>query len=83
MWTKISPPARPQFQPPKLIPGVLSRGAVGNYLGHGKPGIGFEFGNRFLKFLLKFVLFPAQVVSRFWHEPNGTPSGPGIRFTIL
>ena len=47
-----------QFQHPQLIPGILNREAVGNDLGHGKPGIGFEFGNSVLKLLLKVVLSP-------------------------
>ena len=55
---------------------------MGNCLGHGKPGIGFEFCNRLLKLVFKFVLFLPKVVGRFRHDPNGTPSGPGIRFTI-
>jgi hypothetical protein len=55
---------------------------MGNYLSHRKPGIGFEFGDRVLKFQFQFILFLPKVVGRFWHDPNGTPSGPSIRFTM-
>jgi hypothetical protein len=71
----------PQLQTPQLIPRVLRWRAVGSYLGHGKPGIGFESGNRLLKLEFKFVLFLLKVVGWFRHDPNGTPSGPSTPFT--
>ena len=66
-----------------MIPRVLRWRAVWSYLSHSKPGIGFEFGNRLLKLEFKFGLFLLKVVGRFRHDPNGTLSGPGIRFTML
>jgi hypothetical protein len=56
---------------------------VRNNLSHRKPRNGFEFGNSVLKFQFQFVLFLAKVIGRFRHDPNGTPSGPSIRFTML